>query len=192
MDLITTDAPEVAKETMARYAERNVGVVGGLVSRTDGSQEPYNFGPVFSLGVNLTAGLPFAIDKLKDTHPSAAKAIQRVGRAVMEGWPNVLAKPEPTPTFWLHEGNMLVYSDVFKHVGGYDPKLRAHETQDLSIRLEKLGIKRQFDPSIEVVHHYIDVRGDARNSEQFRAMAYMIRKHGLGQWLTGNVGVDSK
>ena len=31
------------------YADRGIGLIGGLVSRLDGGQEYYNYGAVFSL-----------------------------------------------------------------------------------------------------------------------------------------------
>jgi N-acetylglucosaminyl-diphospho-decaprenol L-rhamnosyltransferase len=49
--------------------------------------------------------------------------------------------------------------------------------------LEKLGVKRQFDPVIAVVHHYIDVRGTSRGKQERDSVAYLIRKHGVGRFL---------
>lgn len=182
MDLETAEIASVAREVAARYADRGVGAIGGLVSRVDGSQEPYNYGPVFSLKTHLTA-FPPLVDHVRK-RPRIAKAVRRVGLPASKAWPNVLDDPAPTETYWLHEGNMLIYSDVFKSVGGYDPLCRAHGAQDLAIRLEKRGVRRQFDPSIEVVHHYIDVRGKSRRKQQLAAMRYLIRKHGFVRWLT--------
>lgn len=182
MDLETPDIASVARDVAARYADRGVGAVGGLVSRVDGSQEPYNYGPVFSLRTHLTAIPPF-VDHVRK-NPRLTKAIRRVALPGEKRWPNVLQAPVPTETYWLHEGNMLIYSNVFRAIGGYDPQCRAHGAQDLAIRLEKHGVKRQFDPSIEVVHHYIDVRGKSRKKQQLAAMRYLIRKHGLVRWLT--------
>jgi len=116
-----------------------------------------------------------------------AKKVQRIGRVVMKDWPDVLRDPQPRETFWSHEGNMLIYADIFKKLGGYDPKMRAHETQDLSIRLAQLGIKTQFDPAIKVRHYSVDVRGDARKNEQLDAMIYLVKKYGLKSYLTGKV-----
>jgi N-acetylglucosaminyl-diphospho-decaprenol L-rhamnosyltransferase len=79
---------------------------------------------------------------------------------------------------------MLIYSNVFKSIGGYDPLMRAHGAQDLAIRLEYRRIKRQFDPSIKVVHHYIDVRGKSRKKQQAQCVRYLLRKHGFMRWLT--------
>ncbi len=182
MELKTPDTPNVASDRFSYYQDQGVGVMGGLVSRKDSSQEPYNYGPRFCLKTNTTAGLPLIIDRLKDK-PYTAVAARRLGQAIMKDWPNVLSHPTATKAFWVHEGNMFIPADLFNKIGGYDPKLRAHETQDLSLRLEQKGIKRQFDPSVEVVHHYIDVRGNQRNNEQLKAMAYLIHKHGILNWI---------
>ena len=42
MDLLTTDTASVIADLYARYAPVGVGVIGGLVRRADGTQEPYN------------------------------------------------------------------------------------------------------------------------------------------------------
>jgi GT2 family glycosyltransferase len=183
MELKTSETPAVAREIVARYADRGVGLIGGLVSRVDGSQEYCNYGAVFSLWGNFTSNFPRIIDRLREK-PRLASAIQRLAAPIMKGWPNVLEPPAPEPAYWLHEGNMLVYSSLFRLVGGYDPLLRSHEIQDLAIRLEKMGIKRQFDPSIRVVHHHIDVRGKNRNKWANKATLYLIRKHGRFRFLT--------
>ncbi|MCW2652477.1 MAG: glycosyl transferase [Mycobacterium sp.] len=183
MDLETAEIPSVAREVVARYADRGVGLVGGLVRQLDGGQFPYNYGAVFSLWGNLTSNFPRAIDRLRET-PRLADAIQRVAAPFMKDWPNVLEPPAPAPAYWVSEANMLVRSSVFRSVGGYDPVLRSHEIQDLAIRLEKQRIKRQFDPSIKVIHNHIDVRGKNRNKWANKAMLHLIRKHGLFRFLT--------
>jgi GT2 family glycosyltransferase len=182
MDLATVETPCVARDLFARYADRRVGAIGGLVSRADGSQEPYNYGPVFSLRSIFTA-VPPLTDCLRGK-PRAVKALRHLGMPGKKSWPNVFEPPVPTETYWVAEGNMLIRSSVFRSVGGYDPLIRAHEAQDLAIRLEKRGIKRQFDPSIEVIHYCVDVRGRNRGKQQRKAALYLIRKHGLVRWLT--------
>jgi GT2 family glycosyltransferase len=183
MDLATEETASVAREVAERYSESGVGAIGGLVSRSDGSQEPHNYGPVFALKSSLTSGLPLLIDHWRG-RPRLAEAIRQRGMVVMKDWPNVLEPPTPTQAYWLHEGNMLIHSGVLRSVGGYDPLIREHEAQDLAIRLEKKGVKRQFDPSIKVVHHYVDVRGKTRSLKQLHAALYLIRKHGFVRWLT--------
>ena len=183
MELATRETPVVARELVARYAGRGVGLIGGFVGRVDGGQEPYNYGPVLSLWQTFTAPFPLIIQLLRGA-PRPAGAMQRVVAPMMRDWPNVIAPPVPAPAYWLHEGNMLVHSRLFRSVGGYDPMLRHHEIQDLAIRLEKMGIKRQFDPSIRVVHHHINVRGVNRYKWISKGALYLIRKHGLFRFLT--------
>ena len=57
MDLETAGIPTVARELFERYADRGVGLIGGLVSRNDGSQEPFNYGAVFSVWGTLSGAL---------------------------------------------------------------------------------------------------------------------------------------
>jgi GT2 family glycosyltransferase len=185
MDLATDEIPAVAREVVARYADRGVGLVGGLIRQLDGNQFPYNYGPVFSLWANFTSNFPRLIDRVRDK-PRLADAIQRVGAPFIKDWPNVLEPPAPTPAYWVSEANMLVYSSVFRSVGGYDPLLRSHEAQDLALRLEEMGVKRQFDPRIQVIHNRIDVRGKNRNKWEYKAMLHLIRKHGLFRYLVGH------
>ena len=183
MELQTAETPSIAREMMMRYADHGVGMVGGLVSRTDGTQELDNYGAVCSLWGNFTATVQLLIDSLREK-PRLAHAVRRVAAPIVKGWPNILEPPTPAPAYWVHEGNMLVHSSLFRTLGGYDPVLRAHEAMDLAIRLEKMGIKRQFDPGIKVLHHRIDVRGTSRQKWVNQAMLYLIRKHGLIRFLT--------
>ena len=182
MDLGTSDIAAVARDLAARYAGSGVGAIGGLVSRTDGSQEPYNYGPVFSLKTNLTA-LPPLIDRVRE-RPRTARALEYLSTPVMKDWPNVLKRPAPASAYWLHEGNLLIHSGVYRSIGGYDVRLRNHGAQDLAIRLAQKGVRRQFDPSIQVIHHYIDVRGHKRKRQQFDSLRYLVRKHGFVRFLT--------
>jgi GT2 family glycosyltransferase len=185
MELKTADTPTVAREIAERYLRQNVGMIGGLVSRADGSQEYCNYGASFSLWGNFTSNVPRLIDHWRDK-PRLADMVQRLAGPIAPGWPSLLDKPIPRRAYWLHEGNLLVYSDVFKAVGGYDPSLRSHEAQDLAIRLDNKGIKRQFDPSISVVHHHIDVRGKNRRKWESSATRYLIRKHGIARFILGS------
>ncbi|AYE95618.1 glycosyl transferase [Mycobacterium paragordonae] len=184
MDLATNETPTVARDVMGRYADRGVGLVGGLVSRLDGSQELDNYGAVFSLWGNSTAVVQLLIDTLRKKNPDMARAVRRLAAPIVKDWPNILEPPAPTPVYWVHEGNMLVNSTLFKSIGGYDPVLRAHEAQDLAIRLQRLGVGRQFDPSIKVVHHEVDVRGKNRQKWVNKASMYLLRKYGLLRFLT--------
>jgi GT2 family glycosyltransferase len=180
MDVKTAETPALARQLVEHYAERGVGVVGGLVTLADGSQEYCNYGAVFSLWGNLSSNLPRMVDHAKAT-PRLARALSKVSGSQ---WPNVLESPAPAPAYWVHEGNMLITSGLFSSLGGYDARLRHHEVQDLAIRLAQRGVRTQFDPSIHVVHQHIDVRGKSRSRWAREASRYLIRKHGLYRFLT--------
>ena len=183
MDLKTAETPSVARQMIDHYSERGVGVVGGLVTLADGGQEYCNYGAVFSLWGNLSSNLPRMIDHAK-AKPRLARALSNVSAVMTPRWPNVLEPPAPAPAYWVHEGNMLIAAGLFRSLGGYDPRLRHHEVQDLAIRLAKRGVRTQFDPRIHVVHQHIDVRGKSRNKWAREASRYLIRKHGLYRFLT--------
>jgi hypothetical protein len=109
-----------------------------------------------------------------DNRPFESEAAACQGGAALAGpimrdWPNILEPPVAAPAYWIHEGNMLIYSSLLRSLGGYDPVMRSHEAQDLAIRLEKRGVKPQFDPSLRVLHHHIDVRGKNRNKWEYNA-----------------------
>jgi N-acetylglucosaminyl-diphospho-decaprenol L-rhamnosyltransferase len=185
MELRTADTPTVAREIAGRYLRQGVGMIGGLVSRVDGSQEYCNYGAAFSLWGNFTSNVPRLIDHWRHK-PRLAGLVHRLAGPIAPGWPSLLDEPIPRRAYWLHEGNLLIYSDVFKAVGGYDPVLRSHEAQDLAIRLNDKHIGRQFDPSIRVVHHHVDVRGRNRRKWESSATRYLIRKHGMARFIAGS------
>jgi GT2 family glycosyltransferase len=185
MELRTADTPTVAREIAGRYLHQGVGMIGGLVSRVDGSQEYCNYGAAFSLRGNFSSNVPRLVDRWRHK-PRLAGMVQRLAGPIAPGWPQLLHEPFPRRAYWLHEGNLLVYSDVFRAVGGYDPVLRSHEAQDLAIRLNDRDIGRQFDPSIRVVHHHVDVRGRNRRKWEKSATRYLIRKHGMARFIVGS------
>ena len=77
MDLETPETPAVAREVAARYADRGVGMIGGLVTFADGRQEWCNHGAVLSVWGNGTGTLQFSIDRLRG-RPRLAGALRRV------------------------------------------------------------------------------------------------------------------
>src|SRR6516162_5497139 len=87
--LETSEIPTVAREVAERYADRGVGMIGGLVTLADGRQEWCNHGAVLSLWGNATGLLQFSIDRLREK-PRLAGAIRRVVGPAIRDWPNTL------------------------------------------------------------------------------------------------------
>lgn len=176
MEVTTPDAPAVVKEMMVRYASQQVGAVGGLVCRPNGQQDPFNYGPAASLRSQLEYAAPLLVDKAQSV-PGAARIVQRIGLVSRRGWPDILSLPRPCSTFWLHEGNMMIYSDIFRRIGGYDTMMRHHEALALALKLDQVLVKRQFDPAIRTVHYSTDVRGRGRGGEKRDARRYLNRTY---------------
>jgi hypothetical protein len=64
MDTETTETPTVARKLVARYSDRGVGSIRGLVSRVDGCQDHTTTVVRFSLWGNVTSGLSLIIYRL--------------------------------------------------------------------------------------------------------------------------------
>ena len=181
MDLETPDAAQVVRDLMARYAPLGVGVIGGLVIESDGFQNPYNYGPVFSLRTNLTGALPPLIHRLRN-RPQLGKAVTRLSRRGLRKWPKIVEAPHPVETYWVLEGNMVIRAGTFAAVGGYDSNIRENETQDLALSLHKMGVKTYFDPRLKVIHYHVAVRG-RRTNRRAESIRYLYRKHGFARYL---------
>lgn len=177
MELQTDQPAARARELVTRYAPDNVGVIGGLVLRPDGTQEPFNYGPRISGRTTIESAV---IRRLLDRPRwgGAKASVRAVMRLSQRGWPDPSVPPVPRKVFWSHEGNMVISSEAFRKVGGYDPAIPYHEIQDLSIRLETAGIGRRFDPSICARHLMIDVRGRNRRDHEREGKRRLRQRYG--------------
>ncbi len=163
------------------------GFIGGLVLSSEGIQSAWNYGPRQGLRADLKASLiQNRIASLISSNPDEARALRRRFGNLLSDWPDPFSEPLRRQVFWNIEGNLLIQSDVFAKLGGFDEKLREHEIQDLAIRLNERKLERYFDPSIEVVHkNEQNVREYNRLLAMLKAELYINRKHGLRNWIKG-------
>lgn len=178
--LETQNIPEVASDLMP---SEPTGFVGGLVLNLDGRQNPWNYGPRIGLGGDVGGALQLYFAALAGRRPQAAATFRKRFHYLLQDWPNLLEDPAPRPVFWNAEANMLIQSDVFSGLGGFNPALRDHDVQDLAIRMEQKGLGRRFDPSIAVTHTAVDVRHTNRYLAMLKADVYLMRTYGLRDWL---------
>jgi len=174
--------PERIREIMP---SSGVGFIGGLVRNPDGSQHPWNYGPAFSLPQMLSAWTYTGINRLAKRDPVAARSLRSsLNRwSLMEQWPDPQKEPLARDVYWSCEGNLVIPYEVFAGVGGYDPQLRYHEVMDLAMRLEKYGLKRQFDPSIDVTHLDLEWVGKESSREFSTALVKIAGKMGVREFL---------
>ena len=179
--LETERIPEVVHDVMP---SEPVGFVGGLALTPEGTQSVWNYDPRQGLRGDIGANIQSAIERNVTNNPEKAKAIRKRFSGLLEDWPDPFSEPVRRRIFWNIEQNLLVSSDVFEEVGGFDEKLREHEIQDLAIRLHNMGLKRYFDPSISVRHkNEQNVREYNRLAAMFRAEAHIARMQGFRNWI---------
>ncbi len=179
MRLATDRIPDLAKEVAA---SDRIGFVGGLITE-NGTQHPFNYGPRQCLRSDIGANLQAHVCLVAETDPERAKALREKYGKLLKDWPDPQAEPQPRQVFWNAEANLLIRSDVLAGVGGFDPKLRCHEIQDLAIRLYKQGLERRFDPTLAALHRDVIVRPGNRYLQMTKAKLQIARKHGYLNWL---------
>lgn len=147
----STRTPELVRELVA---PSDIGYVGGLVRLPDGTQNPWNYGPALSLPQLPSGWLYSGSYNIGKRHPRFGSALRKqLNRwSLVEQWPNPLEQPQARDVYWCSEPNLAISSEIFKVVGGYDPALRYHETMELSMKIANLGLRRRFDPSLDVTH----------------------------------------
>jgi GT2 family glycosyltransferase len=179
MQLESERTPEVIQDIME---DHNLAFVGGLVKDTDGLQLPWNYGPRQGLHSDMHAWLQAYVGNLahKD-YEKASKLHKHLGK-FLSAWPNLFEEPVQRKVFWTSEANMIINSRRFESIGGFDPHLREHEIQDLSVRFNNIGLPREFNPLISAVHRAIVTRPDHRLCEMAKAEYYIAKKHGVGNW----------
>jgi len=180
-------SPEIAREL---GAAAKLGYVGGLVRNPDGRQNPYNYGPRPSLWKDGSAVAQYALWGISRFNEAAAKALRAPLAIYLRDWPNFLREPAPKDeVFWASEANMVIPAGVFVNTGGYDPRYRFSEVFDYSIRLSKLGLKRSFDPSLDVSHLTPDTASD-KQAGRTQTAKQLRAQYGNAQYYFGE-GVAS-
>jgi N-acetylglucosaminyl-diphospho-decaprenol L-rhamnosyltransferase len=179
--LETPNVTDVINDVMPNQP---VGFIGGLARNPSGLQNEFNYGPQQGLWSKIGAVVQMQLaDAAEKGNYDHASRIQKRYTKLLSDWPNVLEEPVRRQVFWNIEQNLVIDSDVFQSIGGFDEKLREHEIQDIAIRLAKVGLKSYFDPSFSIQHTAIDVRNYNRIYRQVNDELYIARKHGLTNWL---------
>lgn len=182
MELVSQDNPDKIRQITRG---RQYAFIGGMILEEEGVQYPFNFGPFLNLRHKLTARKQFAVTQLAKTDPDAARAMRAQHERQLSDWPDTLQQdPTPRQVDWVTEGNLIIHSDVFEKLEGFDPNLRHHEIQDFAVRAKKLGLDGFFHPEVAMLHKNIDVRGSRRRMDAYKALWKLGRKHGFGSMLS--------
>jgi GT2 family glycosyltransferase len=177
MQLLSKDTPDKIR---AINWPKNAAFIGGLVRNPDGTQNPFNFGPRpnFFTGI-FKGGLQYIIWLSGRLNKPAGIFLRHLFAPALAGFPNFYRKPRPHLTYWVAESNMLVKSDVFARHGGFDPRFRYSEIEDLALRLHRRGRRGYFTPEIDAIHGSMDNIFNSRG-KRWEARKKFYAKHG---WL---------
>ena len=160
------------------------GFVGGLIKNRAGLQHAWNYGTGPTLLSSVASVVQLAIvapTLLK--HPDRAARFRRWFGGLLDGWPDPLTKPARREVFWCAEANMVVRSDIFAELGGFDERIRETDALELGVRMQERGLPCYFDPLISVRHTEGDVRKYNRDILKAKEMFKIARQYGLSRWL---------
>ena len=159
--------PQIAPDLLKR--DHRTAFVGGLVRDEQGKQFLFNHGPLFSLHSHLTSLLQIA--SYNNPH-LRSKLKERLAE-----FPDPAKQPVARLAHWVSEANFLIDSSVLARLGGFDPDLRDHDIQPISLQAKKQGLVGQFDPSFAVTHHPHNNHPWTRNiTRQFVGLK-VVRQH---------------
>lgn len=175
MDLETKNVPEVARKL---FKDKDIGFIGGLVKNTSGKQFYYNYGPKIIFKSLLTSKLHIRISNLADVDIEKSKKLRKKYEFLLHDRVNVHKKPVRQEVFWVSEANILVDSEVFKKLGGFDERLREHEILEFSIRTHEANLKSWFDPSFSAVHNNLIVRPAHRGIKRQKEYIKLVKISG--------------
>ncbi len=166
------------------FADETVAVAGGLTRKPDGTIEPFNFGPSFTVRAAIGSLFNLREAALAERDPDEARAFRERHKDLLAAWPSIADVALRQPTFWVNEGNMAISHRMLANIGGFPP-IRFHEAQGVGIEVARRGFTTLFDPRLEAVHQHGGGSPTNRTMDTLKANAYLIKRYGLGRFLFG-------
>jgi GT2 family glycosyltransferase len=156
----------------------DVAFIGGMVRNPDGTQNPFNYGPRPHLIHSFFAGgLQYLVWLIGRSNQPLGRLLRKLFNPLLSSFPKIYATPSSKTIYWAAESNMMFKSDIFEIHGGFDPRFRYSEIEDLALRLYRQGYRGRFDPRIDAVHASNDnILKSAK--KRMEAKKQFDRKHG--------------
>ncbi len=174
MELQTRGVVDIAK---ALFEDKNVALVGGLILNKHGKPMSWNFGPEMHPTNDARANAFMELAERYSDNPEILDFIYQQAMPYSPSWSVFNHEPIERVVDWAAEGSFCVKADIFAEIGGYDEKMRHHETHDLSKRIRDTGAIIKFTPRIVARHLEIDARGETRQKGFTDAQLYFYQKH---------------
>ena len=182
MDLVTRGvSAKVTKlfktRKLSLSKQRPVYMVGGLILTKNGERVDWNFGPEMHPVRDARAAVYLAMAESFAGNEELREYVYRHALPYSRGWRVFDTAPAELVVDWIAEGSFCVRADIFAEIGGYDTRMRYHETHDLSRRIRDKGGVVKFSPEIVARHLDLDVRGERRREDKVSAQLYFYQKH---------------
>lgn len=174
VDLQTKNTAELVRQVAPKEP---FGFVGGLIKTAKGKRFAWNYGD----GPGLSSSLGSQLQMLTFSRRPWAKVVRRPFKGLLSSWPNPFAEPVRREIYWCAEANMIVRSDIFAKLGGFDEIYRETEILEFAMRLHKLGLKCYFDPRLSVRHTEGKVRHYNRDLVKIRELIKVNRLYRLSK-----------
>jgi len=183
------DADVVLESTATAARIRRVvpnepfGFIVGLTKTSTGAWNAWNYGPRVGLRSDIGSCVQaWLIAPNVVKNPRLAALLSRLFGSLLVGWPDLLRAPQRKEVYWGIEQNLIIRSDIFAELGGFDETLRETEILELAIRMYRRGLKSYFDPRIVIRHTEGDVRKYDRGKLKTKELRRINRQYGLVNW----------
>jgi GT2 family glycosyltransferase len=175
VDVELTDTSTAAAVEREFGENPGAGAIGGLITTPDGQPEPRCWGYDFT---PFRAGIVGTLYEMACRHCDDPRVMATLCR-IAEGKAAFLEPLVARDVEWARETFFAVRADVFRELGGFDPKFRMfHEGPDLCRRIRQAGWTVRFVPGIHVKHH--DIRTgtpEQRAAYERESDNYYFQKH---------------
>jgi GT2 family glycosyltransferase len=176
MQLLSENTPDII-----RSIEWSPGLafVGGMVRNPDKTQNPFNFGPRPHVFRSLIlGGLQFIIWRIGRLDQLAGRLLRRLFHPLLKDFPKIYKNQKQRRVYWVAESNMIIKAELFEKIGGFDPRFKYSEIEDLALRTYRKGYHARFDPRIDAVHASMDNILNSRK-KRYEARKQFYKKHGI-------------
>ncbi len=175
---LNTKSKNFFQKVLDEFRDQKVGVIGGRIFSKQGEPMFWNYG--YEMNPQRDAVIP-VLEKIFNkfyNDKEISDYLRKIAEFYFYNLEIKMRNNKKREVDWVAEGNFFIRSSLFKKIGGFDRKMRYHETQDLCRRIRKKENKKIiFAPYVKTSHSELDVRKGKKEKEREAAAKYFYRKH---------------
>ncbi len=178
VDLQTDNTADLVRQVVP---DGPFGFVGGLINTKTGEPMAWNYGAGPWLSSSFGSQVQLMTFSRRD---KLSRGARQLFKKILADWPDPYAKPVRREVYWCAEANLVVRSDIFAELGGFDETYRETEILEFAMRCRERGLKSYFDPRLSVRHTEAKVREYNRDTVKVKELIKTSRKLGFKKWLS--------